>query len=634
MAQKTRSELQGLFQTGAKPSQQDFADFIESTLNIKDDGIEKPSSANSPLKITAQGTDEKLLDFYAGDKNTWSINQKLGGNKIGLNISNSEGTKLFIDSGSGNVGLSIDQPTAKLHIQQTGNEDALRIDDELKDTTPFLINKDGNVGIGTINPGAKLEVVGGGGMSVDLIVNGRLRSNNNDGGLWIAADRFVGGFDTDKIGFWNNNAWRLTVQKDGNVGIGTPSPIASLDIASVTRIDAANHPKSVKGLYITGDFAPDSNGVEFRHTNGSQGIGFGYNTIYATGSNANQDLNLKPRGVGQVVISSGNLSIQQGNLTVNGTIYAGGNPIVYENYEIYLRGSARESLEGEITFLKVANTDMGMPSGRGLNTVILNPKGTFKNKVNHDVWGDSSLWNTWATWVNTNAAIDDIVAVASYDALNNAPLGGSAETLLRSINAGKALSAIPGRYPYTLLFIQGQSRCIEVLQPYKGNNVHLKTTYYQLLTLQYITQQEPWQTPTFQNGWVNYDTTYNPAGYFKDSLGIVHLRGLVKIPPVMKSSTPDMPPSIFPGGGWPPGMFPGNMPPLPVPVSVPVPITNDNNTIFILPPGYRPSNRELQAVQTNENAIGRLDVLTSGQVVVVSGNTGWLSLDGVTFRAA
>ncbi|MBD2681496.1 MULTISPECIES: hypothetical protein [Nostoc] len=183
MTQKSRSELQGLFKTGTKPSQQDFADFIESTLNIKDDGIEKPSGADTPLKITAQGTDEKLMDFYAGETKTWSFNQK-SGDKQGLNISNSGGSRLFIANSNGNVGLSIDQPTAKLHIQQTANEDALRIDDELNDTTAFLINKDGNVGIGTITPGAKLEINGNlklqQGIAVNKISNDVTLAGNSD----------------------------------------------------------------------------------------------------------------------------------------------------------------------------------------------------------------------------------------------------------------------------------------------------------------------------------------------------------------------------------------------------------------------------------------------------------------------
>lgn len=124
MVQKTRSELQELFKTGAKPSQQDFADFIESTLNRKDDGIEKKSEADSslditaPLKITAQGADEKLLDFYAGETNTWSIYQKSQDKegKKGLNIYNSGGSRLFIDSSSGNVGIGTTSPGAKLEV--------------------------------------------------------------------------------------------------------------------------------------------------------------------------------------------------------------------------------------------------------------------------------------------------------------------------------------------------------------------------------------------------------------------------------------------------------------------------------------------------------------------------------------
>ncbi|PSB22155.1 hypothetical protein C7B65_01755 [Phormidesmis priestleyi ULC007] len=101
-------------------------------------------------------------------------------------------------------------------------------------------------------------------------------------------------------------------------------------------------------------------------------------------------------------------------------------------------------------------------------------------------------------------------------------------------------------------------------------------------------EQEDWQTPTLQNGWVNYDTTYNSAAYFKDSLGIVHLKGLVKA-----------------GTG----------------------------TIFTLPVGYRPLNQELHAVATHPNEMGRIDILTNGQVYMQKGNNAWISLDGITFRA-
>jgi hypothetical protein len=100
--------------------------------------------------------------------------------------------------------------------------------------------------------------------------------------------------------------------------------------------------------------------------------------------------------------------------------------------------------------------------------------------------------------------------------------------------------------------------------------------------------QQDWQAVAFQNGWHNYAGGYNDAGYFKDSMGIVHLRGLVA------------------GGGL--------------------------NTIFVLPTGYRPGARQLFVCSTNPNVAGRVDVTTAGEVTVVVGNSGWLSLDGLTFR--
>jgi hypothetical protein len=160
----------------------------------------------------------------------------------------------------------------------------------------------GRVGIGTTNPGAKLEVAGVGGDTVDLIVNGRLRSNNNNGGLWVASDRFIGGHATDKVGFWTGQEWRLTVLQNGNVGIGTASPAARLDIQQAAR--SGTHPTAVKGLYVTGDFGDAGDGVEFRHSNATSGIGIAHNTIYAAGTNANQNLNILPKGTGRVGIGT------------------------------------------------------------------------------------------------------------------------------------------------------------------------------------------------------------------------------------------------------------------------------------------------------------------------------------------
>jgi hypothetical protein len=107
------------------------------------------------------------------------------------------------------------------------------VDNTVRAGASLFLHANGNVGVGATTPGAKLQVTGGGGTAVDLVVNGRLRSNNNDGGLWVAEDRFVGGHSTNQVGLWNNDAWRLTVANNGNVGIGvgTTAPAARLQVS-------------------------------------------------------------------------------------------------------------------------------------------------------------------------------------------------------------------------------------------------------------------------------------------------------------------------------------------------------------------------------------------------------------------
>lgn len=103
--------------------------------------------------------------------------------------------------------------------------------------------------------------------------------------------------------------------------------------------------------------------------------------------------------------------------------------------------------------------------------------------------------------------------------------------------------------------------------------------------------REPWHGPALQNGWVNYESGYALAGYGKDANGVVRLRGLVKSGAVA-------------------------------------------GTVFTLPAGYRPAARLIYSQQTSPNAMARVDVEVNGSVTAVANvNSGWLSLDGITFLA-
>jgi len=96
-----------------------------------------------------------------------------------------------------------------------------------------------------------------------------------------------------------------------NVGIGTQSPNYKLDITGGLRSGAFHPDPGSKILYLTGAVGSGANldgGVEFRHSNGTQGIGFGFNTIYATGVSASQMLGLASHGPDGSIVFTTNLS--------------------------------------------------------------------------------------------------------------------------------------------------------------------------------------------------------------------------------------------------------------------------------------------------------------------------------------
>ncbi|MDE2492099.1 MAG: hypothetical protein KGM24_14720 [Elusimicrobia bacterium] len=100
----------------------------------------------------------------------------------------------------------------------------------------YLARDSGKVGIGTATPSSELEVKGAGSTNVDLTVNGRIQTGDAsaNGGVWLsnANNMFVGQNGTN-VGFWTAGAGfnALQVAQNGNVGIGTTSPAASLQIS-------------------------------------------------------------------------------------------------------------------------------------------------------------------------------------------------------------------------------------------------------------------------------------------------------------------------------------------------------------------------------------------------------------------
>ncbi len=171
----------------------------------------------------------------------------------------------FTVRGDGNVGVGTASPGAKLHVAGDGGQNIdLLVSGQLKSDNNdgglwvasdrfvggvntnqigifngawrLAVLNNGNVGVGTMNPGSRLHVLGPGGKNVDLLVSGQLKSDNNDGGLWVASDRFVGGLNTNQIGILNGGAWRLVVLPSGHIGIGTDSPENAEDWKKVVDV--------------------------------------------------------------------------------------------------------------------------------------------------------------------------------------------------------------------------------------------------------------------------------------------------------------------------------------------------------------------------------------------------------------
>jgi hypothetical protein len=169
-------------------------------------------------------------------------------------------THLFV-SRSGNIGVGITSSlNAKLHVNNTGTENSFLVEDSTNpDSSPFVIDAAGNVAIGqtSSSSGIKLTVNGptllnnnyllwvyDGASNNDYIVSNdspHSGSGNTPGFYVFKHDSTLstasgsGNSTLDAGSIWMNNSTQ-TNYIAGNVGIGTTTPNARLDISGSTII--------------------------------------------------------------------------------------------------------------------------------------------------------------------------------------------------------------------------------------------------------------------------------------------------------------------------------------------------------------------------------------------------------------
>lgn len=183
----------------------------------------------------------------------WATNVDLYGSttKLSVRTATIDGRLVAHDSGVWSALAGLVVGTQSKHAVSVGTNGASRL----------TVTSDGNVGVGTTAPGARLHVSGAGGDAVDMVVDGRIRSNNNKGGMWVASDRFIGGHDTDKVGFFTGGSWRLFMLPNGHLGINTTTPEDEGKWGSNVDVYGASTKVSVRTPNVDGRVIAHDSGV-------------------------------------------------------------------------------------------------------------------------------------------------------------------------------------------------------------------------------------------------------------------------------------------------------------------------------------------------------------------------------------
>jgi len=289
-----RDTLKSYFVKNAVPTQAHFEDLVNAGLNQRDDGIAKLAGEPLSVQADGDdASQKKVLNLYRDFNDpapawTLALNPRADPRnaqtaRAGLGVTDAAGTtRLYVDQASGNLGVGTVVPDARLEVAGTlkvsvdfntqrdatsgmsyggalaikGNAPQIDfIDREHRDWaihvndhrmyfirepwnyTDLVLDGNGNIGMGCVDPRAKLEVRGGAIMpSFGADANSGIRWPSDAAGgsgdvAWIRNYARSGEACTLEIGIANDADDHISLMPSGNVGIGTRTPGAKLDVA-------------------------------------------------------------------------------------------------------------------------------------------------------------------------------------------------------------------------------------------------------------------------------------------------------------------------------------------------------------------------------------------------------------------
>jgi len=224
-----------------------FEDDADTGIDFEADTIKLETAGNEVLVVSGSnvGIGTNTPDYTLDVAGNIGVNQYIYHNGDGNTWINFTDNRIRFNAGGNNF-IDCEDPGSsphKVRINNGGNNIDFVIKDNSNNVYFTADASTSRIGIGTTTPDESLHVAGNikaSGDDVRIKIDGDTDSHpglelyENGTRKWIIFNDYT----NDNLTFKTNSNTRMSIQQAGNVGIGTTSPIAELDVAGKIAITA------------------------------------------------------------------------------------------------------------------------------------------------------------------------------------------------------------------------------------------------------------------------------------------------------------------------------------------------------------------------------------------------------------